>query len=177
MRNPTPSFIAEFPLRMSAADERALVVRFEAARHIYNDTLCKALRRLTLMRETREWQAALVMPKGVASTAARHARATAFNTAIIRFRFTSGVLQKGAEGCQDTCWIREHLVDSHDTQTTSLRAFRAVQQYAFGRRGRPRFKGQGRLNSVEGKDDAAPAPPGKQDACGFVVGFGPAVPA
>lgn len=33
MRAAIPSFIAEFPLRTSAADERVLEVRLEAARH------------------------------------------------------------------------------------------------------------------------------------------------
>jgi putative transposase len=35
-----------------------------------------------------------------------------------------------------------------------LRAFRAAEQYAFGKRGRPRFKSLNRLNSIEGKADA-----------------------
>src|SRR5580693_6811044 len=49
--------------------------------------------------------------------------------------------------------IGDHL-GSHDTQTTSLRAFRAAEQYGFGKRGRPRFKSLSRLNSIEGKADA-----------------------
>ena len=53
----------------------------------------------------------------------------------------------------NACWIGDHL-GSHDTQTTSLRAFRAAEQYAFGKRGRPRFKSLNRLNSIEGKADA-----------------------
>ena len=67
--------------------------------------------------------------------------------------FSAASIQKFSETCRDTCWIGEHI-GSHDTQTTSLRAFRAVQQYAFGKRGRPRFKGFRRLHSVEGKADA-----------------------
>jgi hypothetical protein len=47
----------------------------------------------------------------------------------------------------------EHL-GSHDTQTTSLRAFRAVQQYSLGKQGRPRFKGNNRLHSLEAKEVA-----------------------
>jgi hypothetical protein len=43
----------------------------------------------------------------------------------------------------------------NDLQTTALRAFRAVQHYAFGKRGRPRFKRFGALESVEGKSNAA----------------------
>jgi hypothetical protein len=146
VRAPTPSFIAEFPLRASAADERALEVRFEAARHIFNTCLDEALKRLSLMRQSRDWQAARAMPKGKERTAL-------FRAATARFGFTSAAIQKHAETSRDACWIRDHL-GSHDTQTTSLRAFRAVQMYAFGKRGRPRFKGRNRLHSVEGKGDA-----------------------
>jgi hypothetical protein len=39
-------------------------------------------------------------------------------------------------------------------QTTSLRAFQAVQQYALGKRGRPRFKDKNNVHSIEGKEDA-----------------------
>lgn len=142
----SPSFIAECPLRTSAADERALEIRLNAARQIYNACLGEALRRLALMRQSREWQSARAMPKG-------KQRTDAFKAAIARFGFHRGEIQKHAEACRDACWIGDHL-GSHDTQTTSLRAFRAVQMHAFGKRGRPRFKGLNRLHSVEGKGDA-----------------------
>jgi hypothetical protein len=51
-----------------------------------------------------------------------------------RFGFSSASIEKFAETCRHACWIGEHL-GSHDTQTTSLRAFKAVQEYAFGKRG------------------------------------------
>ena len=146
MRVATPSFIAEFALRTSAADERALGVRLEAARHVYNACLGEALRRLALMRQSRDWQAARAMPKGKERTGL-------FRDTILRFGFSAAAIQKHAEACRDACWIGDHL-GSHDTQTTSLRAFRAVQMHAFGKRGRPRFKGRNRLHSVEGKGDA-----------------------
>ena len=146
MRATTPSYIAEFPLRTSAANERVLAVRLEAARHIYNACLGEALKRLALMRQSTDWQAARALPKGTARTAL-------FKAAIARYGFTAASIQKHAEACRDACWIGAHL-GSHDTQTTSLRAFTAVQKHAFGKRGRPRFKGCGRLHSVEGKGDA-----------------------
>lgn len=146
MRAATPSFIAEFPLRTSAEDERALEVRLEAARHVYNACLGETLKRLGLMRQSKDWQAARTMPKGKERTAL-------FKATMMRFGFSSASIQKHAEACRDACWISHHL-GSHDTQTTSLRAFKAVQMHAFGKRGRPRFKGRNRLHSVEGKGDA-----------------------
>src|SRR5579864_2718836 len=145
-RSKTPSYVAEFPLRTSVREEQELSIRLDAARQIYNASLGESLRRLALLRESKEWQQSRSMPRGPA-------RKEAFQTAARRFGFGSGEIQKFAERCRDGCWIGDHLF-SHDTQTTSLRAFRAVQQYAFGKRGHPRFKGKRGLRSVEGKSDA-----------------------
>ncbi|UEM24319.1 hypothetical protein JL100_032340 (plasmid) [Skermanella mucosa] len=146
MRAKTPSFIAEFPLRTTAADERTLEVRLEAARHVYNACLGESLRRLALMRHSKDWQAARAMAKGKQRTAL-------FKSTMQRFGFSSASIQKHAEACRDACWLGDHI-GSHDTQTTSLRAFKAVQMHAYGKRGRPRLKGRNRLHSVEGKGDA-----------------------
>lgn len=154
----TASFVAEFPLCTTAADEATLAKRLDAARNIYNASLGEALRRLGLIRESLDWQRARAMPRTVKTGAKAKfepnaARSDLFKTTQARFEFSAASIQKFAEACRDACWIGQHL-GSHDTQTTSLRAFRAVQQYAFGVRGRPRFKGYRRLNSVEGKGDA-----------------------
>ena len=47
-------------------------------------------------------------------------------------------------------WLGEHL-DSLTVQKLATRAFTAAQHYAFGKRGRPRFKSFNQLDSVEGK--------------------------
>ncbi len=154
MRQKTPSFIAEFPLIVTAADARDLSIRLNAARHIYNAALGEALRRLDRMRGTADWAAASALPKGEPRSPARKARAEAFKANLAQFEFCAASIQKFAERCRDACWIGDHL-GSHDTQTASLRAFRAVEQHAFGKRGRPRFKGYGRFHSIEGKSNAA----------------------
>ena len=46
----TLSFVAEFPLQTTAADEKTLDTRLNAARHLYNACLQESLRRLDLMR-------------------------------------------------------------------------------------------------------------------------------
>jgi len=157
MRKERPSFVAEFPLRTDTAVERVLAVRMEAARHVYNTCLQESLRRLKLMRESKDWQRARGMPRHIGkdkdgNPIANSERRDLFKKVTARYGFTSAEIQKHAEKCRDACWIGEHL-GSHDTQTTSLRAFKAVQLYAFGKRGRPRFKGRNRLHSVEGKQN------------------------
>ena len=57
MRSKTPSFVAEFPLRTHPADEDVLAIRLNAARNVYNASLSEALRRLDLMRDSRDWKA------------------------------------------------------------------------------------------------------------------------
>ena len=47
-----------------------------------------------------------------------------------------------------TCWLKDH-VGGRDSYATGRRAFLAVQQYSFGKRGRPRFKSYNRIHSVE----------------------------
>jgi len=146
MNNRTPGFIAEFPLEASPQAEQALAIRLEAARHIYNACLGEGLRRLDLVRQSKDWQRARAMKKS-------KERTELFRQTWALFELFASSLQKYAERCRDGCWIGHHL-GSHDTQATSLRAFRAVQQYAFGKRGRPRFKGRNRVHSIEGKEDA-----------------------
>ena len=63
------------------------------------------------------------------------------------------VQSRSGEECRNACWIGDHL-GSHDTQTTTLRAFRAPEQYAFGERRRPCFKRFNELQSIEGKEQA-----------------------
>jgi len=67
MRKKTPSFIAEFSLLTTPADERELSIRLDAARNVYNACLGESLRRLDLMRESKAWQAVQAMPKHSAS--------------------------------------------------------------------------------------------------------------
>ena len=104
------------------------------------------------MRQSKAWQAARQLPAKVDGKPNK-ARSDAFREVQSNFRFDSGAIQKFGERCRDACWIGDHL-GSHDTQTTTLRAFRAVEQYALGNRGRPRFKRLGELKSVEGKEQA-----------------------
>jgi putative transposase len=59
-----------------------------------------------------------------------------------------------AIACKNACWIGDHL-SSNETQKVAERAFGAVEQHAFGARGRPRFKRVGEVHSVEGKTNAA----------------------
>jgi hypothetical protein len=148
-RAKTPSFICELPVRVSPADERALLVRLDCARMVYNACLGEALKRLDKMRLSPEYQAARAMPKGQKKSPAAQTRAAAFKAVNERHGFREYGLHAYAQQFGHS-WLGEHL-DSLTVQKLATRAFLAAQRCAFGQGGRPRFKGKGWFDSVEGK--------------------------
>lgn len=142
------TFIHELPLRVLPAQERELNVRFDCARQLYNACLGEALRRLRLMRESRRYRKARSMKRG-------RERSSEFRKLDARFGFREYDLHAYATKTKNACHIGDHL-DAHTTQKLASRAFAAAREYAFGKRGRPRFKGRGRgLHSLEGKTNAS----------------------
>ena len=147
----TPSFILELPLRTTRADERKCAIILDGARNIGNAVIGEGLRRLDRMRQSQAYQAAREMPRGVPRSPERKARATEFKRLFEAFGVMPGPLQKFAQTCRDNCWIKDHL-PGHCAQTAATRALSAILQYAFGKRGRPRFKRKDRYDSIEGKE-------------------------
>jgi transposase len=84
---------------------------------------------------------------------AANARAHAFRKANAAVGFREYDLHAYATQFNH-CWLGEHL-DINTIQKLATRAFRAVQQHGFGKRGRPRFKGKNQMDSVEGKSNAS----------------------
>lgn len=152
MRAKTSSFVTEVPLVVDAGQERILLVRFDAARQVYNACLGESLRRLDQVRQSKAYQKARKMPKTVNGKPDRE-RAKAFAAANAIYRFREYDLHGYAVQFSHA-WLGEHL-DSNTVQKMTTRAFKAVQQYAIGARGRPRFRGKNRLHSVEGKSNAS----------------------
>jgi putative transposase len=143
----TDTFVHEIPLKTTPHDEAVLDVRLEAARNLYNACLRESLRRLDLMRESKAYQAARNMPKG-------DLRNEAFRTCRRDNLFLEYALHPFAAKTCKACWIGDHL-DAFTIQKIATRAFDAVAQYAYGDRGRPRYKRKGWLTSVAGKSNKA----------------------
>ena len=141
----TETFIHELPLRVTPAQERELTVRFDCARQLYNACLDAALKRLKSMRESRAFRRARVMKRGRERTAI-------FRRLDEKFGFREYDLHAVATRTKNACHIGDHL-DAHVAQKIASRAFVAVREYSFGRRGRPRFKGRRGLHSLEGKSN------------------------
>jgi putative transposase len=156
-REATASFIHELRLLPTPAQSKVLDVRLNISRQIYNACLGEALKRLRLVRQSKEYTRALKLPKKVKGSTGKlilnKERSELFKASNIKYRFREYDLHAFVK-YQKTLWITDH-VDSHTAQKLATRAFKAVQEYAIGKRGKPRFRGANRFASVEGKSNAA----------------------
>ena len=153
MRKKTPSFITELPLITTPTDEKHLLARLEAARQVFNACLGESFKRLDLLRQSKAYQAARKMARGQKNSPKAKARSKAFRQANKAVGFHEYDLHAYAAQFNH-CWIGEHL-DINTIQKLATRAFKAVQQHAFGKRGRPRFKGKNQMDTVEGKSNSS----------------------
>src|SRR5258708_2118188 len=142
----TPTFVCELPLKVNAQQEAVLLARLEAARQVYNACLGQALARREKMLHSRVYQQARAMHSG-------KARSQAFAEARAACGFGEYDLHSYAAQFGHS-WLGDHL-DSLVVQKLASRAFEAVEQYHFGKHGRPRFKSYGQLDSVEGKTNTS----------------------
>ena len=156
-RKTTPTFIVELPLSVARTDAREMGVRLELGRQLYNACLGEGLRRLERMREQRTWAQACAMPR-MKDRKPNKERAAAFAAARAAAGFTSAAISAFGTRCKNEAkWNdgrprTDARVGAHECQLIAQQAFSALDMYAFGKRGRPRFKGKGRpLHSLQGK--------------------------
>ena len=64
-KSDSSSFIHELRMKLSPHEVSVLDTRLSIARQIYNACLGEGLKRLKLMRESKDWQNACKMPKKV----------------------------------------------------------------------------------------------------------------
>jgi hypothetical protein len=160
-RKTTPSFIVELPLSVSQADDAEAMVRLDLARRLFNACLGEALKRLDLMRESKAWQKARLLNR----TSQKKERNEEFKRLSHQFGFNLASISAFGTQCKNEAKWKDHL-GAHETQRISERAFHAAEEYSFGKRGRPRFKGRNRpLHSLEGKSDGSGLKWNKEIGC------------
>src|SRR5271157_615943 len=148
------SFTCEMPLKVTPADERELLIRLECARMVYNACLGESLRRLKQLHEAWAYQDAKKLPKGMRGSERAKKRAEAFRKADELVGFREYDLHAYAKQFGQA-WVGVNRLDSLSIQKIATRAFRAVQGYHFRAKGKPRFKGKGSFDSVEGKTNTS----------------------
>jgi transposase len=146
-RSHAPSFIHELQLVTIPKDNQILEIRLDAGRQLYNSCLGEAMRHLSVMRSSQEWQAARTMPKS-------KERTTKFKALRKQYNYSEYALHAFAGRTRNACWIGDHI-DSLTAQKVATRAFKAVEDYEFQRHGKPRFKRKGWMSSLEGKNNIA----------------------
>lgn len=147
-RTGTPTFVLTIPLVVRPAEDRTLIGCMEAGRRLYNATLDETLRRHGLLKQSKDWQATRAIKD-------KKDRATEFKRLSKEAGFTPAAMISFARTCKNEAGWKDRL-GSNVTQRIAEQVFLAMQQYAFGKRGRPRFKGAKRpLHSLEATTNAA----------------------
>ncbi|WP_047155538.1 zinc ribbon domain-containing protein [Aneurinibacillus tyrosinisolvens] len=147
----TPSFVATLKLMTTKHVKKQLSVLSDCGRQLYNAVLGESIKRLNGMRNSRQYQDALHMPKK--TTEQKKERDAVFKQVRETYGFTDTGLQKWGTQCKnDSNFIGEKL-GTHVCQKLSTRAFRAVEKVAFGKASRVHFKPKGDFVSLEGKNN------------------------
>ena len=147
-RSGTATFVLTLPLVVKPGEERNLIGRMEAGRRLTNATLGEALRRHGLLKQSKDWQHTRTLTD-------KKGRGSEFQRLSKEAGFTPAALVTFARTCKNEAGWKDRL-GSNVVQRIAERVFAAVQQYAFGQRGRPRFKGVNRpLHSLEATTNAA----------------------
>lgn len=144
MKSGTPSFILELPLKTTPAHESIILVRLNAGRQLYNACLSECLKRLDLLRQSKEYQITIKLSKG-------KERTEAFKNLNRKFEFTEYDIHHYACMVRNS-WIKEHI-NIHIAQKLASRAFKAVQKKAFGKAKHVRFKSKNQFDTLEGKNN------------------------
>ena len=138
------SFITELPLKTSSWGEAVLRKRFFAAKQQYNALLGEALRRLKAMRSDNRFGEAVALYKqsGKKLAAKEVFKAVAIAQGYREYDLYAYCKQWNTPG---NCLS----IGSRISQQLAKRAFRAVEAWRQGLRGKPRFKGYRGLQSIE----------------------------
>ncbi len=154
----TPTFIHELKLKTTPQHNKILEKKLNVARLIYNACLGESLKRLKMMRESKLYQQAIKMPQLVKDNKnkmmANKKRTSIFKQARGNYGFREYDIHKYVTNFYSKTWLAEHI-DSLTAQKIATRAFSAVEQYCYGKRGKPRFKGKNRFCSIEGKNNTS----------------------
>ncbi len=130
---------------VSPANEGVLLSRLEAARQLYNACLGEAMRRVKLIRQSRDFTWARSLKPS------NPERKVLFKRVRERYDFSEYALHSYSTQRRKS-WLGNHL-DSNTVQKLATRAYKAVEKVLFGKSKKVRFKGKNQMDSVEGKSN------------------------
>ncbi len=121
--------------------------RLEAARQMYNAVLSEAMKRVKLIRQSKDFN------KARSLKASNPERKVLFKRARERYDFSDYAIQAYGTRIRHS-WIADHI-DAHTGQKIATRAFNAAEKVLVGKAKKVRFKSKNQFDSVEGKSNAA----------------------
>lgn len=137
--------MATYRIGFTPSQRRKATARFNAGAALYNAALREALDRATAMRVDPRWAKARTLPKDDPD------RKRLFNEARVLAGFDKYALASFGSQLR-VGWIRDGVA-AQEAQELAVRAYRAVAEWVYGPRGRPRFKSMRRgIRSMASKD-------------------------
>jgi len=133
------NFILQLPLHTTKSDESALNKYFELSRKLYNVLLNESLKRLNLMRQSKQYRSIKELEK-------KH-QSKAYNQCKTDYGFTKNDLIKFSTPLRMNEFKQ---IDSNTVQKLAQRAFASVEKMLYGKAKRVNFKRRGEMDSVEG---------------------------
>ncbi len=131
-------------MKTTSIQENIILTRLEAGRQLYNACLGEALKRLDLIRQSKDFQKIKILPAG-------EERTDKFKNLDKEYGFAGYALHNYAARMRHS-WIKEHI-NSHIAQKIATRAFKAVRMKAFRKAKNIRFKGKNQFDTLEGKNN------------------------
>ncbi len=120
-----------------------MLSRLDAARQMYNACLGEAMRRVNLIRQSKDFNKARSLKPS------NPERKVLFKRARERYDFSEYAIHSYSTKLRHS-WIGDHI-DSNTAQKLATRAYKAVEKVLFGQAKQVRFKGKNQMDSVEGK--------------------------
>jgi putative transposase len=122
-----------------------LLSRLEAARQMYNACLGEGMRRVRLIRQSRDFNKARSLKPN------NPERKVLFKRARVRYDFSEYALHAYSTKLRHS-WLSRHI-DSNTAQKLATRAYKAVERVLFGQAKKVRFKGKHQMDCLEGKSN------------------------
>jgi RNase H-fold protein (predicted Holliday junction resolvase) len=138
-KSKSESYILTLPLKTSISDISALDKYFELSRKLYNALLGESLKRLDLMRESKQYQEARASKS--------KDKNKLFNEVCKRFKFTEYDIIVFSTPLRVNEFSQ---IDSNTVQKLASRAYNAVFKMQIGKADRVNFKRYDEMDSIEG---------------------------
>jgi len=143
----TPSFIVELPLIVDSYQEKKLNISMQCIGYVYNAILCELLKRLDLMKQSKDFQKARKIIDKKEKTAK-------FKELKEKFKFQKFNIYNWCSKTLTHSWFsfsKDGHLDALTIQAVADRAWTVVEQYSFSKRGRPKFKKTKDSSIIDGK--------------------------